>query len=141
MCHCDVNIITNIKGGLVFARKKFKTTLQPMATLAPLYTGWLHHQIRPQSQANAVWDLTISRQFTWHQFHDRVGALTHQLMRGGIEKGDRIAYLVLYSPDAAEILFATPRMCAIHISVNIRLTTCDLTFVMCDCKPSATFYD
>ena len=112
-----------------------------MATQDPLYTDWLHHQIRLQADAAAVYDLASKRQFTWQQFHERVDALAHKLLADGVQPGERVAYLGLNSSDVLEIFFATLRIGAVYVPLNFRLTPPELSFILGDCFPAAIFFD
>ena len=112
-----------------------------MTIADPLYTDWLHQQIRVKPDQLAVYDLSAARSFTWQQLNDRVDALAHRLIREGIAHGDRIAYLGLNSSDVIEMFFATTRIGAIYVPLNFRLTALELTYILGDCEPSAVFYD
>ena len=52
-----------------------------MTIADPLYTDWLHQQIRVKPDQLAVYDLSAARSFTWQQLNDRVDALAHRLIR------------------------------------------------------------
>ena len=61
-------------------------------TLAdPLYSDWIHQQVRVQPDQLAVCDLSADRKFSWRQFNDRVDALACRLLDQGVAAGDRIA--------------------------------------------------
>ena len=107
----------------------------------PLYTDWLHHQLRVQPDALAVHDLTSQRKFSWRELNNRIDGLARQLLKQGLAAGDRIAYLGLNSSDVVEIFFASLRIGAVYVPLNFRLTPPELSFIIGDCTPKALFYD
>ena len=107
----------------------------------PLYNDWLHQQLRVQPDQLAVYDLTADREFTWRQLNERVDNVAQCLLAGGVNAGDRVAYLGLNSSDVLEIFFASVRIGAVYVPLNFRLTAPELSFIIGDCTPTAIFYD
>ena len=111
-------------------------------TLAdPLYSDWIHQQVRVQPDQLAVCDLSADRQFSWRQFNDRVDALACRLLDQGVAAGDRIAYLGLNSSDVLEMFFAAIRIGAAYVPLNFRLTPPELSFIIGDCTPAVVLFD
>ncbi|GAA2583307.1 long-chain fatty acid--CoA ligase [Actinomadura fulvescens] len=72
------------------------------------------------------------RSFTYAVLHDRVTRLAHALRDLGVRRGDRVAYLGPNHPTFLETLFATGRLGAIFVPLNIRLSGPEIAFQLAD---------
>jgi fatty-acyl-CoA synthase len=69
---------------------------------------------------------------TFGEVLDRVRRWATVLADGGVEPGDRVAYLGLNDPSILEALFATAHLGAVLVPLNFRLTGPELAFMIED---------
>jgi len=89
----------------------------------------------------ATIDLASGRKQTYPEFHDRVGRVAAMLKDKGIEKGDRVAFLMLNSTDILDVIFGCWRMGAICLALNFRLTPTEHQFILDNAAAKAVVYD
>jgi fatty-acyl-CoA synthase len=75
------------------------------------------------------------------EFVDRVHRLVGALAKLGVEPGDRVAYLGVNSAPLLEMYHAVPRLGAILVPINIRLSAADIDFILDDCEPKLAICD
>jgi len=80
------------------------------------------------------------RAFTNRQFNERVNRMSDALLGLGVQKGDRVATLLLNSSEFLEILFACAKIGAIIVPVNFRLAVPELSYILDDAGPAVVFY-
>ena len=98
----------------------------PDCTLA----GWLARRVI-QTPGNAA--ITFEgHTATYAELSERVARLANALRNGGVEHGDRVAYLSFNHPTFFETLFACARLGAIFVPLNFRLTAAELSFIITD---------
>jgi fatty-acyl-CoA synthase len=103
---------------------------------------WIAHHATARPHVVAQIDLHTGRQFTYAQFHDRIGRLASGLRSAfGVTRGDRVAVLAHNSSDLFEVQFACARLGAVFAPMNWRLTLPELRFIADDCRPVVMFYD
>jgi fatty-acyl-CoA synthase len=102
---------------------------------------WIAHHASYAPDSLAQQDLHSGRSFTYSQMHRRVEALAGFLQTdAGVQPGDRVATLCHNSTDNNEIIFAAPRIGAIHLPLNWRLAVPELEFILNDAEPRVLFY-
>jgi len=102
---------------------------------------WIAHHASYAPDSLAQQDLHSGRSFTYLQMHRRVEALAGFLQTdAGVQPGDRVATLCHNSTDNNEIIFAAPRIGAIHLPLNWRLAVPELEFILNDAEPRVLFY-
>jgi len=76
------------------------------------------------------------RAITYGEFHQRVTKAGQALRQLGVERGDRIAVLMLNSPRYLELYYATALIGAVIVPLNIRWNLAEIAFVLNDsgCK-------
>lgn len=90
----------------------------------------------------AIIDQYTERQWTYSQFHERIGALANFMQtEWGIQKGDRVAILAKNSSDYYEVQFACFRLGALMLPLNWRLAIPELLFILNDAAPKSIIYD
>jgi len=89
----------------------------------------------------ATVDLASGRRRTYPELHDRVGRVAAMLTDMGIEKGDRVAFLMLNSSDILDVIFGCWRMGAICLALNFRLTPTEHSFILDNAATKAVIYD
>jgi len=89
----------------------------------------------------AMVDLASGRRQTYPEFHDRAGRVAAMLKDRGVEKGDRVAFLMLNSTDILDVIFGCWRMGAICLALNFRLTPTEHSFILDNAAAKAVIYD
>ncbi len=98
-----------------------------MTTTIP---DWLAHrsEVLPDHEALSDGDLRL----TYSELNQRVLALAGALEEAGVAPGDRVAVLAQNSIELVEAIHAIPRVGAILVPLNVRLTTGELATQMRD---------
>jgi fatty-acyl-CoA synthase len=78
--------------------------------------------------------------FTYEQFAQRVSLLACALIKMGIKKGDRVAFLSLNCHRFLEAYYAVPEVGAIFVPVNTRLGASELAYVFNDAGAKVLFF-
>jgi len=78
---------------------------------------------------------------TYRQFNERADRLSTALLRLGVRKGDRVAYLSFNCHRLLEAYYAVPQIGAILLAMNIRLTPEELTYILNDSAPRVLCLD
>jgi fatty-acyl-CoA synthase len=72
---------------------------------------------------------------SWSEFDGRVRGLAAGLRRLGVVEGDRVACLMHNRPEFLELFWATVRLGAIFVPLNVRLAVPELQYVIADVEP------
>jgi fatty-acyl-CoA synthase len=103
---------------------------------------WLQRHAERTPHKLAVVDAHSGRQFTYAQFNARANRLASFLKDElGLTTGDRVSILAQNSSDYYEVLFACSKMGAILNTLNWRLATPELEYILNDCAPRALIYE
>jgi fatty-acyl-CoA synthase len=81
------------------------------------------------------------KEFTFEQFGERCGRLAAALRSLGIRRGDRVAYLSFNTHKLLEGYYGVPRIGAIVIPLNVRLSAAELGEIGKHAEPVALFYE
>ena len=68
--------------------------------------------------------------YTYREFYARVNRLASALMKAGIKPGDKVAFICPNTPPMLEAHFAVPMIGAALVSVNIRLSTGEIAYIV-----------
>jgi fatty-acyl-CoA synthase len=79
--------------------------------------------------------------FTYRQFDERSDRLSGALMRLGLKKGERVAFLSFNCHRLLEAYFGVPQLGAVLLPLNIRLGPEELTYILNDAAPAVVFFD
>jgi fatty-acyl-CoA synthase len=79
--------------------------------------------------------------FTYREFNERADRLSAVLLRLGVRKGDRVAYLSFNCHRLLEAYYGVPQIGAILLAMNIRLTPEELTYILNDAAPRVLCFD
>jgi fatty-acyl-CoA synthase len=79
--------------------------------------------------------------FTYCQFNERADRLSAALLRLGVRKGDRVAYLSFNCHRLLEAYYGVPQIGAILLAMNIRLSPEELTYILNDAAPRVLCFD
>jgi fatty-acyl-CoA synthase len=71
-----------------------------------------------------------SRRYTYAQFGERAWRLANGLRAAGLEKGDRVATLLLNCPAMLEAHFGVPAAGGILVTVNTRLSSAEVEYIL-----------
>ena len=79
--------------------------------------------------------------FTYRDFNERADRLSAALLRLGVRKGDRVAYLSFNCHRLLEAYYGVPQTGAILLPMNIRLSPEELTYILNDAAPRVLCFD
>ncbi|MGA2984332.1 MAG: fatty acid--CoA ligase [Terriglobia bacterium] len=79
--------------------------------------------------------------FTYREFNDRADRLSAALLRLGVRRGDRVAYLSFNCHRLLEAYYGVPQIGAILLAMNIRLTPEELAYILNDGAPRVLCFD
>ncbi|UCE09955.1 MAG: long-chain fatty acid--CoA ligase [Candidatus Thorarchaeota archaeon] len=89
----------------------------------------------------AVFDSVRKRRFNFAEVDSRANQLARVLMNQGIEKGDRIAVYAKNRFEYFDFFFASGKIGAVLVPLNIRLVPRELEFMIRKTGPSLIVYD
>ncbi|HHC25221.1 MAG TPA: acyl-CoA synthetase, partial [Desulfobacterales bacterium] len=81
------------------------------------------------------------RRFTYKEFYARVNRLASALTKIGISKGDKVAFICPNTSPMLEAHYAVPMIGATLVSVNIRLSSYEVTYIINHSDAKALFVD
>lgn len=99
----------------------------------------LAHTIKVAGNSPAV--TCGDTEYTWSQFAYRTDCLARGLARLGIERGDRVAVLMLNCHRYFELYYACARMGAVMVPLNIRLAPPEIVFILNDSEAKVLVVD
>ncbi|MFC4077824.1 long-chain-fatty-acid--CoA ligase [Salinithrix halophila] len=95
--------------------------------------------VSAQNRADCTAVIDGERRFTYGQFHDRTSQLKGALKDRGIQKGDRVALLMMNNFRYLELFYAVTSIGAIVVPLNVRLTLPELERILEDAQPVMLF--
>lgn len=78
---------------------------------------------------------------TWAQFYERAVRAGNALRSLGVKRGDRVAILMLNSPEYLELYYATALIGAIAVPINTRWNLQDIVFALNDSESAVLALD
>lgn len=81
------------------------------------------------------------KRYTYKEFYARVNQLASALKKIGIQKGDKVAFICPNIPPMLEAHFAVPMIGAVLVSVNIRLASQEVSYIINHSESKAVFAD
>jgi fatty-acyl-CoA synthase len=78
---------------------------------------------------------------TYRQFSERVNRLANGLKAMGIQKGDKVAFLCPNIPPMLEAHYAVPMIGAVLVSINVRLSPGEISYIVNHSDSKAVFVD
>jgi acyl-CoA synthetase (AMP-forming)/AMP-acid ligase II len=104
---------------------------------AHLLIDFVAAQADSQPQGIAVsYGATI---WTWSQWHERIRRAASAMCDAGIVSGDRIAFIDKVNPACLEVLLAATSLGVVTASINWRLASDELAYILGDCQPRIVF--
>lgn len=82
-----------------------------------------------------------NQRFTYLEFQERVFRLANALKSAGIGKGDKVAFICPNTPPMLEAHYAVPLIGAALVSINIRLSAREMTYIIDHSDAKAVFAD
>ncbi len=82
-----------------------------------------------------------NKRFSYKEFYARVNMLASALKNIGIEKGDKVAFICPNIPPMLEAHFAVPMIGAVLVSINIRLASQEICYIINHSDAKALFVD
>ena len=79
--------------------------------------------------------------FTYREFNERADRLSSALLRLGVKKGDRVAYLSFNCHRLLEAYYGVPQIGAILLAMNIRLSPEELAYILNAAAPRVLIFD
>src|SRR5215211_8441054 len=81
------------------------------------------------------------RRYTYRQFEERVNRLASALAAGGIEPGDRVAFVAPNIPALLEAHYGVPAAGAVLVAVNTRLNRDEVAYILAHSGARMVFVD
>jgi len=81
------------------------------------------------------------RSYTYAEFYERVRRLAAALDQAGIEKGDRVAFLVPNLPPMLEANFGPMGLGAVLVALNTRLSSREIAYILNHSEAKALVFD
>jgi fatty-acyl-CoA synthase len=107
-----------------------------------IYGDWIGRWGRSFPQREALVDAIQNRRYTYGQLVEEVNRLANFLRcRLDIKSGDRVAVLSFNRAEYIILFFATSRLGAILVPLNIRLAPSEFVYYLEDSAPKAIFFD
>ncbi len=82
-----------------------------------------------------------NRRFTYQEFNERCDRLSDALLKLGVKKGERVAYLSFNCHRLLEAYYGVPQIRATLLPLNIRLSPEELVYILNDSTPAVLFFD
>ncbi len=100
---------------------------------------WMKRRVQASGKKTAV-DYN-GRQFTYEEVNSRVNRLANGLIGLGVDKGDRVAFMLTNSIEMVEGLLACAKVGAIYLPINCRLSASEVEYILSDgAPPKALIY-
>ena len=81
------------------------------------------------------------QRYTYREFYQRVNRLASALKSRGVGKGDKVAFICPNTPPMLEAHYAVPMIGAALVSVNIRLSSSEVNYILNHSDAKAVFAD
>lgn len=103
------------------------------------YGSWATRQALRNGDRVAYIDDLGGTETTYRQLEERTNRLASALSAHGVQRGDRVALLLLNSPQMMELYLALAKLGAIAVPVNFRLHPSEVAYVLEDSGASLLF--
>jgi fatty-acyl-CoA synthase len=103
--------------------------------------NWLAMHARFQPSAEAVYDATSGRRWTYAQLHHDARCWAGRLRDRGVGHGDRVALLAHNCGETFALLFACAELGAILFPMNWRLSSAELAWQLGNAEPAVAITD
>ena len=89
----------------------------------------------------ALVEVERGRRFTYPELNARCNRIAHALLNQGVQKGDRVAFLLMNGSEYLETYFAVAKIGAVMVPLNWRLHPEELEFIVGDSGSSVLVFD
>lgn len=72
----------------------------------------------------------MGKRFTYREFNERINRLAHAFLEAGVEKGDKVAFMLLNCNELFEIMFACAKIGAVFVPINSRFVGPEIEHVL-----------
>ena len=80
------------------------------------------------------------KRFSYREFNERINRLAHALLESGVEKGDKVAFMLLNCNELFEIMFACAKIGAVFVPINSRFVGPEIEHVLTNSDAVALIY-
>jgi len=94
--------------------------------------SFLAKRARLSPQLEAVVEVELERRFSYAELNVRANRIAHVLLSRGVQKGDRVALLVMNGVEYLESYFGAAKIGAVVVPLNWRLVPDELDFIIGD---------
>jgi acyl-CoA synthetase (AMP-forming)/AMP-acid ligase II len=101
---------------------------------------FLAKRARLSPNLEAVVEVDQNRRFSYAELDTRANRIAHVLLSKGVQKGDRVALLVMNGVEYIESYFGAAKIGAVVVPLNWRLAPDELDFIIGDCGPVVLIY-
>jgi len=105
--------------------------------LSPVQFLFRSAEVYPEKIAVVYGD----HRFTYSEFQARVNRLASALIKSGVGKGDKVAFICPNTPPMLEAHYAVPMIGAALVSINIRLSANEISYIIDHSDAKAVFVD
>ena len=81
------------------------------------------------------------RRYSYREFAGRINRLASALIKSGVGKGDKVAFICPNTPPMLEAHYAVPMIGAALVSINIRLSANEISYIIDHSDAKAVFVD
>ena len=102
--------------------------------------NWVAKRAHLNPQTEAIVDISSGRRQTYTQLDHRCNQTANALVDGGLQKGDRVATLLMNGPEFVETFFGAARVGGVIVALNWRLVADELSFILTDSGASTLVF-
>ncbi|MEV9641385.1 AMP-binding protein [Mammaliicoccus sciuri] len=99
--------------------------MQPMLFSDPIKLNAARYQDREAITFKGL-------QFTYREFNERINQLAHALQDIGVDKGDKVAFMLMNCHQLFEVIFACGKIGAVYVPINSRFVGPEIQHVLDD---------
>lgn len=81
------------------------------------------------------------KKYSYEEFYERINRLANALAKVGVKKGDKVAFICPNTPPMLEAHYGVPLLGATLVSVNIRLSSPEVTYILNHSEAKVLFVD
>ena len=102
--------------------------------------GFIAKRAHLNPNTEAIVDISSGRRMNYAELNGRCNQIANALVDGGLEKGDRVATLLMNGPEFVETFFGTAKVGGAVVALNWRLVADELSFILTDSGASTMVF-